>query len=201
MGLKFERHADDCDHTRCRRLEARLREQEDEIKQLRAEVAAMQVQLEGTSEDGRCGAQPGAEPDGDKPERGREASWWKLAPEGIGSRPIGKIMSSFPEKNGTPRQGSVAPASKAVLRVRFGNNPHHAVEGLADFSHVWLLFLFHDNGPLTAPRAKVQPPRLLGATKGVFATRAPHRCLNVWLYTRRFLEFLSVHVHVHAHVQ
>jgi tRNA-Thr(GGU) m(6)t(6)A37 methyltransferase TsaA len=84
-------------------------------------------------------------------------------------------MTSFPDKNGTPRQGSVAPASRARLEIEFGNNPEHSLAGLLEFSHVWLLFLFHQNGAPTPPRAKVKPPRLDGATKGVFATRAPHR--------------------------
>lgn len=109
--------------------------------------------------------------------KSREPSWWhpQQLQEWLGARPIGTVMTSFPEKNGTPRQGSVAPASKARLEIGFGNNPQHSVEGLSDFSHVWLLFLFHHNGPHTPPKAKVRPPRLGGATKGVFATRAPHR--------------------------
>ena len=98
----------------------------------------------------------------------REASWWDPAEvqEWLGARPIGRIMTSFPEKNGTPRQGSVVPASKARLVIEFGNNPQHALEGLEAFSHVWLLFLFHDNRHDAPPKAKVRPPRLGGATKG-----------------------------------
>jgi tRNA-Thr(GGU) m(6)t(6)A37 methyltransferase TsaA len=107
----------------------------------------------------------------------REPKWWHPTEvqSWLGARPIGRIRTSFPEKNGTPRQGCIAPASKARLAIEFGNNPHHSLEGLEDFSHVWLLFLFHDNGPPTPPRAKIKPPRLGGATKGIFATRAPHR--------------------------
>jgi len=109
--------------------------------------------------------------------KGREPSWWHPAQvqEWLGARPIGRIMTSFPDKNGTPRQGSVAPASRARLEIEFGNNPEHSLSGLLEFSHVWLLFLFHENGRPTPPPAKVKPPRLDGATKGVFATRAPHR--------------------------
>jgi len=54
--------------------------------------------------------------------------------EWLGARPIGRIITSFPEKNGTPRQGAIAPASKARLQLEFGNNPQHSVEGLSDFS-------------------------------------------------------------------
>ncbi|XP_016078558.1 PREDICTED: tRNA (adenine(37)-N6)-methyltransferase isoform X2 [Miniopterus natalensis] len=46
--------------------------------------------------------------------------------------------------------------------------------GLEQFSHVWILFVFHKNGHLSC-KAKVQPPRLNGAKTGVFSTRSPHR--------------------------
>ena len=34
-------------------------------------------------------------------------------------------------------QGSVCPASRAELDLIFGNNPDHALRGLADFSHLY----------------------------------------------------------------
>ncbi|KAM6170355.1 tRNA (adenine(37)-N6)-methyltransferase [Rhynchocyon petersi] len=46
--------------------------------------------------------------------------------------------------------------------------------GLDQYSHVWILFVFHKNGRLSC-KAKVQPPRLNGAKMGVFSTRSPHR--------------------------
>ncbi|XP_031233179.1 tRNA (adenine(37)-N6)-methyltransferase isoform X3 [Mastomys coucha] len=46
--------------------------------------------------------------------------------------------------------------------------------GLEQFSHVWILFVFHKNGHLNF-KAKVKPPRLNGAKTGVFSTRSPHR--------------------------
>ena len=48
------------------------------------------------------------------------------------------------------------------LRLAWSNQPEHAVEGLAAFSHVWLLWVFHRNGG-EAVKAKVRPPRLDGA--------------------------------------
>jgi tRNA-Thr(GGU) m(6)t(6)A37 methyltransferase TsaA len=38
-----------------------------------------------------------------------------------------------------------------------------------------LVFLFDGNGTSYTPRPNVYPPRLLGKSKGVFATRSPHR--------------------------
>ena len=55
----------------------------------------------------------------------------------------------------------------------FGNAAH-AMLGLDGFSHVWVLFVFHDNGN-RAVKALVHPPRLDGDRMGVFATRSPHR--------------------------
>ncbi|MPC16410.1 tRNA (adenine(37)-N6)-methyltransferase [Portunus trituberculatus] len=52
---------------------------------------------------------------------------------------IGHIRSWFHTKNGTPRQGSVSSLTRGVLRLapHTFTNPHHALQGLQDFSHVW----------------------------------------------------------------
>ncbi|XP_063313327.1 tRNA (adenine(37)-N6)-methyltransferase [Pelobates fuscus] len=92
------------------------------------------------------------------------------------TKPIGYIESCFNTKNGTPRQPSVCSLSRACLRISKSvfNNPEHSVMGLEEFSHVWILFVFHKNGRLSF-KAKVKPPRLNGAKTGVFSTRSPHR--------------------------
>ncbi|XP_028911929.1 tRNA (adenine(37)-N6)-methyltransferase isoform X2 [Ornithorhynchus anatinus] len=94
----------------------------------------------------------------------------------IFTEPVGFIESCFSAKNGTPRQPSVCSSSRACLRIRkdIFNNPEHSLMGLEQFSHVWILFVFHKNGHLSR-KAKVQPPRLNGAKTGVFSTRSPHR--------------------------
>ncbi|XP_066223685.1 tRNA (adenine(37)-N6)-methyltransferase isoform X1 [Saccopteryx leptura] len=92
------------------------------------------------------------------------------------TEPIGYLESCFSAKNGTPRQPSICSHSRACLRIRKSifNNPEHSLMGLEQFSHVWILFVFHKNGHLSY-KAKVQPPRLNGAKTGVFSTRSPHR--------------------------
>ncbi|XP_069820433.1 tRNA (adenine(37)-N6)-methyltransferase isoform X2 [Dendropsophus ebraccatus] len=92
------------------------------------------------------------------------------------TEPIGYIESCFTEKNGTPRQPSICSLSRGCLRIskKVFNNPEHSLMGLEQFSHVWILFIFHKNGHLKC-KAKVQPPRLNGAKTGVFSTRSPHR--------------------------
>lgn len=92
------------------------------------------------------------------------------------TQPIGYIESCFAGKNGTPRQPSICSLSRGCLRIskKVFNNPEHSLMGLQQFSHVWILFIFHKNGHLKC-KAKVQPPRLNGAKTGVFSTRSPHR--------------------------
>ncbi|KAF6127941.1 tRNA methyltransferase O [Phyllostomus discolor] len=92
------------------------------------------------------------------------------------TEPIGYLESCFSAKNGTPRQPSICSHSRACLRIRKSifNNPEHSLMGLEQFSHVWILFVFHKNGHLSC-KAKVQPPRLNGTKTGVFSTRSPHR--------------------------
>lgn len=90
-------------------------------------------------------------------------------------QPIGVIKTIFPGKRGVPRQASLAEhiLSKIDLDKNLFNNPEHAIESLADFSHFWVIYNFHMND--SSYSAKVCPPRLNGAKVGVFATRSPHR--------------------------
>ena len=94
-------------------------------------------------------------------------------------RPIGRLASCFVERRGTPRQGLLVPAARARLTLDASVvQPAAALEGLDGFSHVWLLFEFHENtnvGKVQQVRAKVHPPGLGGEKIGLFATRTPHR--------------------------
>lgn len=89
--------------------------------------------------------------------------------------PIGFVRSCFKEKFAIPRQPHLAPAARGVLELISPFGQPHALEGLEQVSHVWLLFLFHQS--LEAePRLRVRPPRLGGNRMvGVFATRSTHR--------------------------
>eukprot|EP00063_Salmo_salar_P075511 XP_014050346.1 PREDICTED: nef-associated protein 1 isoform X1 [Salmo salar] len=90
--------------------------------------------------------------------------------------PIGYISSCFSVKNGTPRQPTICGPSRATLQIQQSvfNNPEHSLVGLDNYSHVWVIFLFHKNGHLSY-KAKVKPPRLNGQRVGVYSTRSPHR--------------------------
>ncbi|XP_059615393.1 tRNA (adenine(37)-N6)-methyltransferase-like [Phlebotomus argentipes] len=89
--------------------------------------------------------------------------------------PIGTIKTPFPEKRGVPRQASISTQIEGVIDLTFDtfNNPEHSLEGLEDFSHIWVIYYFHKN-PCHA-KAKVAPPRLEGNRIGVFSSRSPHR--------------------------
>ncbi|XP_012525399.1 uncharacterized protein LOC105830559 [Monomorium pharaonis] len=91
-------------------------------------------------------------------------------------KPIGVISTCFPNKRATPRQPGVCAkvSGKLILYNSVFTNPDHALQGLQDFSHMWILFYFHRNDS-THTRAKVAPPRLNGIRTGVFSTRSPHR--------------------------
>lgn len=90
-------------------------------------------------------------------------------------KPIGIIHTAFPEKRAVPRQSSVGSRLRSSVQLTDSvfTNPEHSLEGLADFSHMWLIYHFHRNN--THPKAKVAPPRLGGERIGVFSTRSPHR--------------------------
>jgi tRNA-Thr(GGU) m(6)t(6)A37 methyltransferase TsaA len=89
-------------------------------------------------------------------------------------QPIGFIETCFAEKFGTPRQPGLAPTSWGKLRLRPELNLSDAFHGLEGFSHLWLVFVFHQNTN-KGIKTKVRPPRMGGEKMGLFATRTPHR--------------------------
>ncbi len=87
---------------------------------------------------------------------------------------IGIIESCYKERFGTPRQAPLAPASWAILRLRPELNLQDGLTGLENFSHLWIIFVFHQNTNKNI-KTKIHPPRMNGEKIGVFATRSPHR--------------------------
>jgi len=60
-------------------------------------------------------------------------------------RPIGRLRSVFAGRNGTPRQPlRLAPSARAVLQLDAWV-PAASLEGLEQYSHVWLIYAFHAN--------------------------------------------------------
>ena len=108
---------------------------------------------------------------------------------------IAHIHTDLPQKFGIPRNSFLAPhlQGRIVFEPEFALDA--AVEGLDEFSHLWLLWEFQNGTPggaaadITADLAtkdksgstskwtpSVRPPRLGGVERrGVFATRSPFR--------------------------
>jgi tRNA-Thr(GGU) m(6)t(6)A37 methyltransferase TsaA len=90
-------------------------------------------------------------------------------------QPIGLLHSCFREKFGIPRQPGLIPEARARLQLLPPYNRPEALAGLEGFSHLWLIFVFHQ-AMRGEWRATVRPPRLGGNERvGVFASRAPYR--------------------------
>ena len=95
---------------------------------------------------------------------------------------VARIRSDFSSKFGVPRQSGLVDALEAavVFEPEF-RNPD-AVRGLEGFSHIWLIWAFHQAVRDTWSPT-VRPPRLGGNRRmGVFATRSPFRPNNLGLY-------------------
>lgn len=103
-------------------------------------------------------------------------------------QPLAFFESCFPLKNGTPRQGILAPNAQGRLKIRpyRGTTPKDVLEGLDQYSHVWIVFWFHGNANKHL-RAKVQPPRLNGVSVGCLATRTPHRLIPIGMTAAKLL--------------
>ncbi|CAE1149245.1 tRNA (N6-threonylcarbamoyladenosine(37)-N6)-methyltransferase TrmO [Serratia sp. Tan611] len=88
---------------------------------------------------------------------------------------IGTIRSPYKEKFAVPRQPGLVEDGGGELLLLPPYNQAEAVRGLEAFSHLWVMFIFHqtmDGGW----RPTVRPPRLGGnARMGVFATRSTFR--------------------------
>lgn len=88
---------------------------------------------------------------------------------------VGHIQSPYKQKFAIPRQPRLVPEAKAKLVFSSDFNREEFVRGLDEFSHIWLLFRFHETAN-KGYSAMVRPPRLGGnERKGVFATRATFR--------------------------
>src|ERR1700761_2717528 len=86
--------------------------------------------------------------------------------------PIGFLRSPQATKVEAARQPRAAVGTAARIELLPGHNFEHALEDLAGWELIWVIFWFHLN---SGWRPKVLPPRSTTGRKGVFATRSPHR--------------------------
>ncbi len=92
---------------------------------------------------------------------------------------IARIRNAFPTKFGLPRQSGLVPEVVSTVVFEPEYRVAEALRGITDYSHLWLIWGFHQavrEGEGQAWRPTVRPPRLGGNTRmGVFATRSPFR--------------------------
>ncbi|RZA12579.1 MAG: tRNA (N6-threonylcarbamoyladenosine(37)-N6)-methyltransferase TrmO, partial [Proteobacteria bacterium] len=89
--------------------------------------------------------------------------------------PIGLINTPFKEKFGIPRQSLMMTEAQSVIKLNPDPAFIPALRNLQQFSHIWIIFVFHKNG--NGPwHPLIDTPRVeAGERMGVFATRSPHR--------------------------
>ena len=101
--------------------------------------------------------------------------------------PLCLIKTPFKEKFGVPRQSGLVEEAEGELVFPKNEFYSEAFRGIEQFTHVWLIFQFHQV-PSDSVQALVRPPRFEGKLKlGVFATRSPHRPNRLGLSVVRFL--------------
>lgn len=96
---------------------------------------------------------------------------------------IGYLRSPLSQKFGLPRQPNLVDIPATIEFISPFSEPL-AFVGLEQFSHIWLIWQFHQNRDNHSHqfRAQVRPPRLGGNQKiGVFATRSMYRPANIGL--------------------
>lgn len=90
-------------------------------------------------------------------------------------KPIGYIKSPFADRFGVPRQPGLAGEARGVIQLLPEQDLKAALKSLEQFSHLWIVFVFHEHGGKSW-KPTIRPPRLGGNKKvGVLASRSPHR--------------------------
>ena len=115
---------------------------------------------------------------------------------------IGIMKTPYKEKFGIPRQPNLVEV-ESYIEMQAPYNDLLAFEGIEEFSHLWLLWQFHDNKNQENSkfRPQVRPPRLGGNQKiGVFATRSMYRPSPIGLSVVKLKEVKKVGKTVRVYV-
>lgn len=98
---------------------------------------------------------------------------------------IARIKTDFPTKFGIPRQSGLIEELKGTIIFESEYRNPEALNGLEDFSHIWILWEFSE-AVNDSWSPTVRPPKLGGnKRKGVFATRSPFRPNSIGLSSVR----------------
>lgn len=89
--------------------------------------------------------------------------------------PVAHVRSCFGGKFGVPRQPGLCPSAWGELVFHEDFRSPEAIRGIEGFSHLWLVFGFHETVD-QGWKPTVRPPRLGGNERvGVFASRSTFR--------------------------
>lgn len=107
-------------------------------------------------------------------------------------RPIGYVRAPFEDRAEAPRQPRASQDTRAIIELLPGHKYDLALNDLAGWEYLWVLFWFHKN---RGWRPMVLPPRS-ERRRGVFSTRTPHRPnpLGLSVVKLERVEKLEVHV-------
>lgn len=95
--------------------------------------------------------------------------------ETVAMKVIATVESPYKEKFAIPRQPGIVTCAKGKVTFLADYNHIDLVRDIAQFSHVWVLFVFHET-QAQGWKPLVRPPRLGGNAKtGVLATRSNFR--------------------------
>jgi tRNA (adenine37-N6)-methyltransferase len=104
-------------------------------------------------------------------------------------KPVATLRSPYKQKFAIPRQPNLVREAigELVFAPEFADP--NALRGLEQFSHLWLVFVFHET-EAQGWSPTVTPPRLGGSAKvGVFASRSTFRPNPVGLSVVEFLDY------------
>lgn len=115
---------------------------------------------------------------------------------------IGYVHSPLKQKFGIPRQPNLVNIP-AYIEFLPPFNDIKAFDGLQNFSHIWVLWQFHQNKDSHNSnfRPQVRPPRLGGNEKmGIFATRSMYRPANIGLSVVQLQQIETHQSNLHLHI-
>ncbi len=113
---------------------------------------------------------------------------------------IGVLHCPCKEKFGVPRQSGLVPELAGYIEMHAPYDRIEAFDQLLDFSHIWVVSVFHQALRETW-QPSVRPPRLGGNTRvGVFASRSPFRPNSLALSVFKLERIVQQDSHLRVHV-